>query len=238
MSATNKTTYYELPIFIGTDTPSWLGDWNNAITNIDTAINGVDTKAESAVSKANTAQSSADANTQQLEATNAEVATLKKAVQNYDSILDFSEVHVAINPNNVASKSGVYMAQNSNKTLNKIMVSVVLSTMTNPTSYVYTQQSGTSTWYDIFTVEDNCLKLNQTSLPNYRHVLTVGVINQYSASGTFEGGPWLRAWFDGATTHFGFETKRTVTDLKGDIVNGNCTVFTTGSVYNPDNAGA
>ena len=237
MSATNKTTYYELPIFIGTDTPSWLGDWNNAITTIDTAINGVDTKTESALSKANSAQASSDANTQQLQSTNEEVATLKKAVQNYDSILDFSEVHVAINPNNVASKSGVYMAQNRNKTLNKIMISVILSQLTNPTSYVYTQQSGTSTWYDIFTVEDNCLKLNQTSLPNYKNALTVGVINEFSSSGTFEGGPWLRAWFDGATTHFGIETKRTVTDLKGDVVNGNFTVFTTGSVYNPDNPG-
>lgn len=238
MSATNKTTYYELPIFIGTDTPSWLGDWNNAITAIDTAINGAMAKGESALSKANSAQASSDTNTSQLEATNKEIETLKKAVQNYDSILDFSEVAIAINPNNVASKNGVYMAQNKNKTLNKLMISVILSQLTNPTTYVYTRESGTSTWYDLFTVEDNCLKLNQTSLPNYQHALTVGAINEFSADGKFEGGPWLRAWFDGATTHFGIETTRTVSDLKGDIVNGNFTVFTTGSVYNPDNADA
>lgn len=234
MSATNKTTYYELPIFIGTDTPSWLGDWNNAITAIDTAINGAMTRGESALSKANSAQASSDANTQQLQSTNEEIATLKKAVQNYDSILDFSPVALAINPNNVASTSGIYMVQNTNKTLNKIMVSVILSQMTNPTSYVYTAEHGTTTWYDLFTVEDNCLKLNQTSLPNHQNALTVGVLNEFS-NGNFEGGVWLRAWFDGAATHFGFDTGRGVTDIKGDVVNGNFTVFTTGSVYNPDN---
>lgn len=38
MSATNTTTNYHFPIFIGTDIPSWLVDWNNAMTALDTAI--------------------------------------------------------------------------------------------------------------------------------------------------------------------------------------------------------
>ena len=38
MSATNTTTNYHLPIFIGTDIPSWLVDWNNAMTALDNAI--------------------------------------------------------------------------------------------------------------------------------------------------------------------------------------------------------
>lgn len=38
MSATNNTTNYHLPIFIGTDIPSWLVDWNNAMTALDSAI--------------------------------------------------------------------------------------------------------------------------------------------------------------------------------------------------------
>ena len=57
MSATNKTTYYELPIFIGTDTPSWLGDWNNSMSKIDTALNDVHTEAQNAQNTANSAQS-------------------------------------------------------------------------------------------------------------------------------------------------------------------------------------
>ena len=40
MGATNQTTNYELPLFIGTDKPSWLGDFNGAMNKIDTSIKG------------------------------------------------------------------------------------------------------------------------------------------------------------------------------------------------------
>lgn len=38
MSATNATANYNLPLFIGTDKPAWLTDWNGAMNAIDTAI--------------------------------------------------------------------------------------------------------------------------------------------------------------------------------------------------------
>ena len=38
MSATNTTTNYSLPLFIGTDKPAWLVDWNSAMTNIDSQM--------------------------------------------------------------------------------------------------------------------------------------------------------------------------------------------------------
>lgn len=49
MSATNATTNYALPIFIGTDKPAWLIDWNTAMTDIDAAIKGVDTDVQGAI---------------------------------------------------------------------------------------------------------------------------------------------------------------------------------------------
>ena len=48
MSATNHTTNYELPVFIGTDKPAWLVDWNGAMNAIDTAIKQAETKADQA----------------------------------------------------------------------------------------------------------------------------------------------------------------------------------------------
>lgn len=48
MSATNHTTNYELPIFVGTDKPAWLVDWNSAMTAIDTAIHTAEGKADQA----------------------------------------------------------------------------------------------------------------------------------------------------------------------------------------------
>lgn len=38
MSHTNSTTHYNLPQFVGTDTPGWLTDVNAAMSGIDTAI--------------------------------------------------------------------------------------------------------------------------------------------------------------------------------------------------------
>lgn len=41
MSATNATANYNLPLFIGTDKPAWLTDWNGAMNSIDGAIANV-----------------------------------------------------------------------------------------------------------------------------------------------------------------------------------------------------
>lgn len=38
MSHTNSTTHYNLPQFVGTDTPGWLTDVNSAMSSIDAAI--------------------------------------------------------------------------------------------------------------------------------------------------------------------------------------------------------
>lgn len=38
MSATNATPTISLPLFIGTDKPAWLTDWNGAMNAIDSAI--------------------------------------------------------------------------------------------------------------------------------------------------------------------------------------------------------
>jgi hypothetical protein len=37
-ASTNKTTNYELPQFVGTDKPTWLGDFNSAMSAIDTGM--------------------------------------------------------------------------------------------------------------------------------------------------------------------------------------------------------
>lgn len=58
MSATNSTTYYELPIFVGTDKPAWLTDWNGAMNAIDSAIKEAKTAGDNAQTTANTNTSS------------------------------------------------------------------------------------------------------------------------------------------------------------------------------------
>ena len=45
-NATNSTHNYGLPIFIGSDKPSWLVDWNGAMTELDTVIKEISTSEE------------------------------------------------------------------------------------------------------------------------------------------------------------------------------------------------
>lgn len=61
MSSTNKTTYYELSQYIGTDKPTYLGDYNSDMLAIDTAIHNAADAASTAVSTANSAASAATA---------------------------------------------------------------------------------------------------------------------------------------------------------------------------------
>ena len=44
MSASNQTTNYELPIFVGTDIPTWLTDFNGAMLKLDTALHNLKLK--------------------------------------------------------------------------------------------------------------------------------------------------------------------------------------------------
>ena len=48
MSSTNKTNYYDLSQYIGTDKPTYLGDYNSDMTKIDAGIHSADDKATTA----------------------------------------------------------------------------------------------------------------------------------------------------------------------------------------------
>lgn len=77
MAYTNQTTNLELPQYVGTDKPTYLGDFNTAMANIDNGYasnkalgEGADTKATTAL--ANSTQAQADASSAQTTATQAQ----------------------------------------------------------------------------------------------------------------------------------------------------------------------
>lgn len=55
MASTNKTTHYDLPQWIGTDKPTFLGDLNGAFATIDTQLYTAVTNAENANDNASSA---------------------------------------------------------------------------------------------------------------------------------------------------------------------------------------
>lgn len=61
MSHTNSTSHYSLPQFVGTDIPTWLGDFNSAMTAIDNGINAAATTAGTASTTATQASTDAAA---------------------------------------------------------------------------------------------------------------------------------------------------------------------------------
>lgn len=77
MSSTNTTPNYGLPQYIPTDKPTYLGDFNKAMLDIDTNMKTIENKAVSAESSVATANSNAsqaleNANQAQTTATNAQ----------------------------------------------------------------------------------------------------------------------------------------------------------------------
>ena len=60
MASTNKTTHYELSQYVGSDKPTYLGDYNTDMSKIDAAINTAQTTADTASVDVVTAQRAAD----------------------------------------------------------------------------------------------------------------------------------------------------------------------------------
>ena len=60
MSATNSTPNYDLPQYVATDKPTYLGDFNKAMLDIDTNMKTIDNKATSAEGQVSTAVSTAN----------------------------------------------------------------------------------------------------------------------------------------------------------------------------------
>ena len=81
MGHTNQTANYNLPQFVGTDKPSWLGDINDAFAAIDTAI-------AAAASEASTADGKADALTTTVSGHTTQIGTLQNTVTTQGNTLN------------------------------------------------------------------------------------------------------------------------------------------------------
>ena len=124
MASTNKTTNYELSQYIGTDKPTYLGDYNSDMLKIDTAIKAAsdsattaNTNATAAQTAANNAQSTATtanntANTADGKAdTN---ATAIEALSDYLNINTYKDLVVTGSTNANVTANNMKIARNSN----------------------------------------------------------------------------------------------------------------------------
>ena len=152
MASTNKTTNYELSQFIGTDKPTFLGDYNGDMLKIDTqmkanadAISTANTTANTANTTANTANTNASsalsaattAGTTASAANTTANSALAKATANELSIANFNLTNFTTITTFTKSGSGtignsqVKVATNTDGSLAKIYGTINISNVTN-----------------------------------------------------------------------------------------------------------
>lgn len=79
-ASTNKTTNYNLPQFVGTDKPTWLGDFNEAMFDIDAGMHTNATAITSMASDVSTASAAASQASQDVAGLTSTVSTLSTNV--------------------------------------------------------------------------------------------------------------------------------------------------------------
>lgn len=98
MSSTNKTTYYKLSQYIGTDKPTYLGDYNADMSKIDAGLHGVQETATTANQTAGSAETIAQ-------------TALGNTKTNATDIKNLQSNVASINASNVTRDSNISKAQ-------------------------------------------------------------------------------------------------------------------------------
>lgn len=163
MSSTNKTTNYELSQYIGSDKPTYLGDYNGDMLKIDTQMktnadnistatataNTANTNASEALSTANTANTTAGtANTTANNASSTASSALVKAQQaldqianinltTFETITNFTTTVGSIN----TATSSVTVAKNSDGSLAKIYGTIGVNLAGNTSQFTVSFQT-------------------------------------------------------------------------------------------------
>lgn len=122
MSSTNKTTYYDLSQYIGTDKPTYLQDYNGDMSKIDTAIHDVNGVATTATQSAGSAEAKAEQANTNVTALQARVGAVEGTVSNLQdkNTAQDSEINNAKKLANDANTTANNAMQNANNANVKI----------------------------------------------------------------------------------------------------------------------
>lgn len=118
-ASTNKTTNYELPQFVGTDKPTWLGDFNEAMADIDSAmhenatdISAVEVIAQNASSSASQASQDVATLTGTVNTLSSDVSTVTQTANNAQQTAT-SALNTANTANGKADTNAGNISQNT-----------------------------------------------------------------------------------------------------------------------------
>ncbi len=131
MGHTNSTVNYNLPQFVGTDKPSWLGDINNAFSAIDTAI-------ASAASTATTADGKADALGTVVSGHTTQIGTLSNTVTSQGNTLNTVTALIGNGTPTTTDQTIIGAINEINAEVTKTFTEVASSVETGSGSMAYT----------------------------------------------------------------------------------------------------
>lgn len=151
MSSTNKTTYYKLSQYIGTDKPTYLGDYNSDMSKIDTGIHGADDKATTASQNAGSAIARVDKVEKTLQSHTSSITTLQTDVTGLKESVKTAQ-------NTASSADG--KADNAQQTANSALL-----TANNATTKADNVNKDVTLWTG--SIKNSTVALND-SLTNYR----------------------------------------------------------------------
>lgn len=122
MSSTNKTNYYDLSQYIGTDKPTYLGDYNSDMSKIDGAIHGVQETATTANQTAGSAEAKVELANQSVEALKGRVGVIEGNVTNLTekNTSQDSEINRAKQTANSANTTANNALQSANSANTKV----------------------------------------------------------------------------------------------------------------------
>ena len=133
MSATNETPYLNLPLFAATDKPTWLGDFNTAMTDIDTGVANVNNevaKLPSQIAAANNTAAAAQTTANAAQTTANSAQTTANAANNIatSTAMDLQGVKdYLLNLTNKGTIPTSQISTSSNLSLNSAIISYALN---------------------------------------------------------------------------------------------------------------
>lgn len=140
MSSTNKTTYHKLSQYIGTDKPTYLGDYNSDMSKIDAGIHAVQETATTANQTAGSAEAIAQ-------------TALEKTKTNATDIKNLQSNVADINASNVTRDANISKAQSDATKANDSAVEAKQSASN--------LSANVRTWEDIPTSSERVSKINR-----------------------------------------------------------------------------
>lgn len=193
MASTGKTTNYELSQFIGTDKPSWLGDYNGDMLKIDTALGSINATAATAQSGVASAQSAASAAQQ---TANAAQQTATANAQ------DITKIKASLTNSNLTTTPVAANTDGTNYFLiskNDIVMSIKGSFNINSSGITSSVASGSLSYFPIQSIAGNIFNLNVTAITDASFFIEPAIV-------LFPDGKvrsiYIYVYYDGANTVF------------------------------------